>query len=309
MTISATRIGDSPIIHQGMCESLGDNINGPSLIERPAWAPGHGRYLLYFSHHKGQHIRLAFTDRLEGPWTIHMPGVLPLASTPLAQTPPDVPQPDWAVAQGEDGLYPHLASPDVWVDEDTRQFRMIFHGLAPSGEQVSYRALSPDGLDWHVEGDAIPLVYVRRFVHGGQVYGLCHGGQLARERPDGGFDPGPFPIKGPIRHVAIAPRDDRAHVFFTRIGDAPERILHVELDLSGPWPDWRPCGPETEILRPALGWEGADEPVEASRIGAVGFSNQLRDPEVFEAEGQVWIIYAGGGEAALGLARIDDLHL
>ena len=83
MTISATRIGDGPIIHQGMCESLGDNINGPSLVERPSWLPGPGRFLLYFSHHKGQHIRLAFADRLEGPWQVHAPGVLPLGVTPL----------------------------------------------------------------------------------------------------------------------------------------------------------------------------------------------------------------------------------
>ena len=309
MTISATRIGDGPIIHQGMCESLDDNINGPSLVERPSWLLGPGRFLRYFSHHKGQHIRLAFADRLEGPWQVHAPGVLPLGVTPLAQTPPDVPQPDWAVAQGEDGLYPHLASPDVWVDEDARCLRMLVHGLASHGEQVSYSATSPDGLDWRIEGGEIPLIYIRRFVHGDQVYGLCHGGQLAHVRPDGGFEPGPFPIAGQIRHVAVLVRNDRAHVFFTRIGDAPERIIHTALGLSGPWQAWRPSTPETEILRPTQAWEGADKPVEASRIGAVGLANQLRDPEIFEVDGQVWMIYAGGGEAALGLARLDGVDL
>ena len=305
MTVTATRIGDAPIIHQGLCESLGDNINGPSLIERPAWLPGAGRFLLYFSHHKGRHIRLASADRLGGPWAIHAPGVLPLAATPLAQTPPDCPQPDWAMAQGEDGLYPHLASPDVWVDADNHLLRMIFHGLAEDGEQVSYHAISSDGLDWRVEGGPIPLIYLRRFVHRRQVYAMGHGGQLSRVRPDGGFEPGPFPIPGRVRHVAVMVVGDRLAVVFSRIGDGPERLIHTALDLSRPWPDWPLVAPETELLRSARPWEGAHEPVEASRVGAVGLSHQLRDPEIFVADGQLWMIYAGGGEAALGLARIE----
>ena len=134
--IELVRISNAPIIHQGMCESLGDNINGPSVVERPDWAPGPGRFLLWFSHHKGQHIRFAHADDLAGPWQIHSPGVLHLGQTPLAQTRPATGQPAWAAAAGQDGLYPHLASPDVWVDETARRFRMIFHGLAESGEQV-----------------------------------------------------------------------------------------------------------------------------------------------------------------------------
>ena len=305
--IRATRIGDGPIIHPGLCESLGQNINGPSLVERPSWAPGPGRYLLYFAHHMGRHIRLAWADDLAGPWQIHRPGVLPLCDTPLAQSRPDMAQPAWAQAAGQDGLYPHLASPDVWLDEKARLFRMIFHGLADHGEQVSYAAVSPDGITWHIEGPEIPLVYLRRFAYRGQVYAMGHGGQLSRQMADGNFEPGPYPISGPIRHVAVLVRDDLLHVLLTRIGDAPERILHTALDLSRDWPDWRPCLPETELLRPALSWEGTDAPLVPSEAGAVDYAHQLRDPEIFEADGQVWLVYAGGGEAALGLARLEGL--
>ena len=44
------------------------NINGPSVLRMPDWALGKQAALhLYFGHHKGDSIRLAFADRLEGP--------------------------------------------------------------------------------------------------------------------------------------------------------------------------------------------------------------------------------------------------
>ncbi len=309
--IRATRIGDGPIIHQGLCDSLGDNINGPSLVARPDWAPMRddlpGRFLLYFAHHKGQHIRLATADRVEGPWTVHRGGVLPLSATPLAQTRPDTPQPAWARELGEDGLYPHLASPDVWIDHNARRFRMLFHGLAPHGEQVSYAAHSTDGLDWAVEGPPIDETYLRRFVHQGHDYALARLGILLRARPDADWEIGPKVVPGEVRHLAVLPKGDGLHVVFSRIGDAPERLIHTSLDLAGDWQSWRAGGPETELLRPELDWEGAGQPNRPSRVGAVGFAHELRDPGLFEDGDDVWMIYSGGGEHALGLAQITGV--
>ncbi|MEM1300050.1 MAG: hypothetical protein AAGH68_12315 [Pseudomonadota bacterium] len=303
--IEARRIGDSPIIHQGMCESLGDNINGPSVVVRPDWAPGPGRLMLYFAHHKGQHIRLALADRPDGPWEVHEPGVLPLRETPLAQTRPNVPQPDWAVAQQTDGLYPHLASPDVWIDNDARQFRMLFHGLADHGEQESYDSSSPDGLRWTVDGAPIAETYLRRFTYRGQIYAMARLGILLCKTAND-WETGAAPIPGAPRHVAVLVRGDRLHVFFTRIGDAPERLFHTYLDLVGPWQEWR-SGPETELLRPERAWEGSEQPIRPSFIGAVEFANELRDPGVIEFEGRMYLVYSGGGEAALGLAEVTGL--
>ena len=36
------------------------------------------RYYLYFAHHKGSYIRLAYGDAVAGPWTVFEPGVLSL---------------------------------------------------------------------------------------------------------------------------------------------------------------------------------------------------------------------------------------
>lgn len=302
--IDIQRIGNGPIIHQGMDPSLGDNINGPSLVRIPETMPRRlGRYYLYFAHHKGKFIRLAWADELEGPWTVHKPGVLPLSDTPLAQTRPDVPQPDWAVALNSDGLYPHLASPDVRILPDGT-FEMYFHGLADSGEQVSYRAVSGDGLRWDVQGPPIDETYMRVLKWQGETYAMARCSRLMR-LGRAGWEFGPVAIAPEVRHVAVLRRDDRLHVLFTRIGDAPEHILHAGIDLQGDWKTWCAITDPVPVLFPELDWEGASEPAQPSVIGAEGFSNALRDPCLFEEDGQVWMIYAGGGEHVLGLAKIS----
>lgn len=305
--IGAHRIGDAPIIHAGLCDSLGDNINGPSLIARPEWAQGPGRYMLYFAHHMGRHIRLATAEHLPGPWLVHQPGVLPLTDTPFAQSRPPGPQPDWAMEQGVDGLYPHLASPDVHVDHEAQRFEMWVHGLVEHGDQFSYRATSADGLNWQIQPPRLAADYLRVFQVRGTRFAMARAGLLGRIAPDGQFEPGGSPIERPIRHVAVAVRGTELHVLYSCIGDAPERLFHTALDISGDWPNWPQSAPETEILRPELAWEGADEPIAPSQVGATGFVNQLRDPAIFAEGDDTWLVYSGGGEAALGLARLTGL--
>src|SRR5262249_17714167 len=74
-----TRLAQQPIIRPHMDDRMGDNINGPSLIRVPDWVEKPlGRYYLYFAHHDGRYIRLAYSDDLLGPWTMHRKGALPL---------------------------------------------------------------------------------------------------------------------------------------------------------------------------------------------------------------------------------------
>jgi len=308
MPVKIHRLLDAPIIHPGLDPSLGGNINGPSLIRVPEWVTSPlGRYSLYFAHHEGKSIRLAFADDLTGPWRIHRPGAIHLDQTPLPQTPPPVPQPAWAVAKGVDGLYPHIASPDLHINAARRRLTMYFHGLDHSGEQVSLTATSSDGLNWQLTGPMIAQVYLRAFRHGGTSYALAWAGQVLRATSDGALKPGPMPFPPGHRHNAVLVRGDTLHVFWTRIGDAPERILHSTFDLSPDWQAWR-IGTTAEVLRPERPWEGADVPIAASEIGtATRFENALRDPCFFEEAGRLYLIYACGGESALGLAEITGL--
>lgn len=63
--------------------------------------------------------------------------------------------------------------------------------------------------------------------------------------------------------MALLKRGDTLFVFWTRVGDRPERILLSAVDLSMPWGDWkeRYLG---EVLRPERPWEGADLPLKPS---------------------------------------------
>ena len=73
--VGASRLKQNPLIAVGTSPSLGDNVNGPSIIRVPAWIPHPlGRYYAYFGHHKGQFIRLAYADAIAGPWKVHDAG-------------------------------------------------------------------------------------------------------------------------------------------------------------------------------------------------------------------------------------------
>ncbi|MCZ6673618.1 MAG: hypothetical protein O7C75_11860, partial [Verrucomicrobia bacterium] len=67
--ITVTRFASNPIITAESSLTLGDKINGPSVIRVPNWVKNPlGKYYLYFAHHKGKFIRLAYSDAIEGPW-------------------------------------------------------------------------------------------------------------------------------------------------------------------------------------------------------------------------------------------------
>lgn len=317
------RLPGNPIVHPHMDGRMGGNVQGPSLIRVPDWIPDRlGRYYLYFADHKGDYIRLAVADALEGPWRIHSPGALRLADSRFPTEP--IPVPDDAAAAVEtrpgfappgepdipdalaDATTPHVASPDVHVDHEARRIVMYFHGLESFRRQVTRVATSADGLHFEARDEILGPSYFRAFRHGDHVYAIAMPGILFRSR-DGlsGFERGPDLFGEPLqRHVAVRRRGDRLEVFWTRVGDVPERILVSEVDLSGPWTGWR-AGPAEELMRPEHPWEGADVPAAPSWRGAIGRRvNQLRDPAIHEEDGRTWLLYAVAGEAGIAIAEL-----
>ena len=107
-----------------------------------------------------------------------------------------------------------------------------------------------------------------------------------------------------MRHCALLKRRDTLNVFWTQVGDAPERILLSTIDLAVPWTNWKETEP-VEILRPERSWEGADERVEPS-IRSVAYEpvNQLRDPAIYEEDGRVFLLYAVAGESGIAIAEL-----
>ncbi len=314
------RLVDRPIIGPDLDPSIGVNIQGPSLIAAPRWVVNPlGRYYLYFADHKGSYIRLAYADQLEGPWRIHAPGSLQLAKSCFLTEPPTVTpevlerQEQLARERGVEFSHdmlselttPHIASPDVQVDEQRQQIVMYFHGLEDVGRQVTRVALSQDGVAFEALPEILGRSYMRVFEHRGAKYALTMPGQLYRS-PDGlsGFEPGPLLFNLRMRHAAVLKRDDTLSVFWTQVGDAPERVLLSTIDLSPDWSDWRESEP-VEVLRPERSWEGADAAVVPSiRSTAYGHVHQLRDPAIFQEDGRVYLLYAVAGESGIAIAEL-----
>jgi hypothetical protein len=321
MPIAVTRLREHPIIGPELDPSIGVNIQGPSLIKVPDWVTEKlGNYYLYFADHKGSYIRLAYADRLTGPWRIHVPGCLHLAQSGFPTTPPSVTADQLAAhearfrargaAISHDVLAeittPHIASPDVHVDHERQRIVMYFHGLEDVARQVSRVAISTNGRDFAARPEILGPSYMRVFPHDGMTYALAMPGIISRSVDGlGGFSNGPTLFNPNMRHSALLKRDGGLYVFWTEVGSAPETILVSRIDLAGDWMGWRD-GPPAEVLRPEFAWEGAEAPLIPSvRSTAYGVVNQLRDPAIYEEDGVVYLLYAVGGEAGIALARVD----
>lgn len=321
MGFRVTRLPGNPIIHPGLHPAIGRNIQGPSLIRVPDWVPSPlGRYYLYFADHKGDHIRLAYADALAGPWRIHPPGALRLADSRFPTAPPPAPAdptppPRPGIAppgtpgvpdQWEDAVTPHIASPDVHVDPASRRIVMYFHGLHAFREQRTRVAVSADGLAWQVREELLGPSYFRVFRHGGAHYAVVMPGMLYRSADGlGGFEKLADLFGEPLqRHTALLKRGETLHVFWTRVGDAPESILVSRVALGGDPRRWRAAPPEL-LLRPETAWEGAALPAAPSWRGAINLPvNQLRDPAIFEEAGRVFLLYAVAGESGIAIAEL-----
>lgn len=312
------RLVDGPILGQDAHPSIGENIQGPSLIRVPDWMPSPlGRYYLYFADHKGRYIRLAYADRLEGPWQVHVPGSLRLEDSLFPTEPPEAPPELIEYVQKRIAMLklphdaaleittPHIASPDVHVDADAKRIVMYYHGLEGPAYQVTRVATSRDGLHFEARPEVLGLSYFRVFRHRAHHYALAMPGQLYRSA-DGlsGFEEGPRLFGPDMRHAALRLRGDTLQVFYTQVGEAPERILLSTIDLSSDWTDWKNTEP-VEVLRPERPWEGADAPLEPSlRSVAYGHQNQLRDPAIYEEDRHSYLLYAVAGERGIAIAEL-----
>jgi hypothetical protein len=280
------RLPGNPIIFPDMDARMGANINGPSLIRAPDWLPdAMGRYYLYFAHHKGDYIRLAYADHLDGPWTTYEPGTLQLRDS---------------------FFYDHVASPDVHVDDEQREVRMYYHGVVAERTQGSRVGTSKDGIDFKAYPGGLGNPYFRVFRWEGYYYGLGMPGVFYRSK-DGltDFQQGPTLFNSNMRHSAVKVQGATLNVFYTNVSDTPERILVSRIDLTADWMDWKESEPHA-VLEPHTEYEGVNLPLAPSVRGlSVEPVRQLRDPGIFEEGGDTYLLYSVAGEQGIGIARLD----
>lgn len=279
----------------GLEGRAGNRIGGPSLIRVPDWIPNPlGRYYLYFAHHTGRYIRLAYANSLQGPWSMYQPGTLHLNQTVCKN---------------------HIASPDVLVDRKNHEIRMYFHGIEPQygRSQVTCVARSQDGLNFIASSEVLGPFYFRVFEYNGWYYAIAKnkniGGIFLRSL-DGltPFETGATCLSK-MRHAAILSEENTLFIFYSRIGDAPESILMSYVDLKTNWPSWTPSPPR-RILKPEKSYEGVNLfarffPVKPSKPGSAKKRvRQLRDPAIYREDSQYYLLYSIAGESGIAMAEL-----
>jgi hypothetical protein len=245
---------------------------------------------MYFAHHRGKYIRLAYADSLLGPWTVHEPGTLPLEQ-----------------AKAFKG---HIASPDIHVDEDRSQIRMYFHGPTRNRKgQWTGTATSKDGLNFKASDEILGAFYFRVWQQDKAWYALAkkrNGGWGILYRSENAFTG--FESRGNFlrlaRHSAVLTRGHHLIVFYSRKGDAPERIVVSTVDMRPDWRKWQPSE-AMEVLKPQADYEGIQYPVKPSSYGSATRVQQLRDPSICEEDGKVYLFYTIAGEMGIAMAEIE----
>ncbi|MDB5273018.1 MAG: hypothetical protein JWO58_1385 [Chitinophagaceae bacterium] len=317
-TISFERSKNNPIISADLIPGVeGENINGPSLIKVPDWLPNKlGKYYLYFAHHKGKHIRLAYADDLNGPWKIYQPGTLKITDCKTCEF--GLPNVQQSVkhkgAETGDDAVTHVASPDVHIDDAHKQLVLYFHcPIVDSTHKGQYtlRATSSDGIHFKADSTVLGYSYFRVFQWKDHYYSISRAGLLARSK-DGisAFEEGPNPFskiqskENYLRHAAVAVKGDTLLVFYSRIGDAPERILLSYIPLKGDWKTWTPTEPVT-VVEPQTVFEGADQPITKSAPGLYyGKVRELRDPAVFRENNKWYLLYTISAESGIAIGEL-----
>jgi len=317
MSITVTRNPHNPIITTDSDPSILGNINGPSLIRVPDWVENPlGRYYLYFAHHQGKFIRMAYADDVLGPYTVYTPGVLQIADTLFER---------------------HIASPDVHVGHNANVIRMWYHGAGFTGEkhenlgQNTCYAESHDGLSFICDKICLGPSYMRVWHWNGTWYGFGGGGGRDIWHTDDyrePFERGPIlGIDGEsyipreeiqasktdpdsltyrMRHAAVDVEGDTVDIYYSNVGDHPERIKRTTVPMKERMEDWKGSAPE-EVLRTETDYEGVNEINEPSTGGADHEPvHQVRDPYVYIEDGQKYLVYSIAGEKGLGIAKISD---
>jgi hypothetical protein len=298
--VEVRRFAGNPIIRPEMLPGKdGDNINGPSLIHVPSWVADRlGNYYLYFANHTGKYIRMAYADKLAGPWKIYSPGVLQLSNVRSCTG--------------------HIASPDVLIDDGKKEIRMYFHGPAKGAHvQKSFLAISSDGIHFKASDEPLGWPYFKVFEWNNNWFAVAKGGRLYRSDTGlSSFEAWPFLLPGVhhlgldgpgARHVALQPVGNVLWIYYSNIGDDPERILRRRVDLTADWHDWKSQDPQ-EVLRPEEDYEGANLKQKKSHVGeSTGPENAVRDPNIFtDTDGRVYLLYSVAGESGIGIAELQQ---
>jgi hypothetical protein len=259
-----------------------DNINGPSVIKVPDWVKNPlGKYYMYFAHHQGKTIKMAYSDYPDRDFRIHEGGVLKLEDTPCNT---------------------HIASPDVHWDK--QGCIMLYHGDTDDG-QKTFLADSKDGVSFQkLLPRPMGPFYMRSFVHDGVDYGIAKNKNVDSVigTLKGCEFNEMFNLLPGSRHCATLVEDDNLHIAYSIVGEAPERIYICKIKLGDEWE----VVSNYELLRPTECYEGADCEPAPSKYGRTWKrENQLRDPYFYKEGDDIYLYYSIAGENGIAVAKLE----
>jgi hypothetical protein len=263
--------------------SDGENINGPSLIKVPEWVENPlGKYYLYFAHHGGKYIRMAYSDSITGPYTLYEGGTLKLNQT-----------------IGND----HIASPDVHIDDNNKEIIMYYH--TPFEDwQYTFKSMSKDGLNFKSDNDKLGMFYFRVFEWQGRTFSIAKNRNtsgISYELIDGKWVPQDENFIPMMRHAAVLVEDDVVYVFYTIVGEAPESIYCSEVDIDNNWS----LKNTQKLLEPLYHFEHANILPKPSNFGS-GVGNELRDPCIYVEDEKKYLLYSVVGECGIAISELHD---
>lgn len=318
-------------------------IRVPSWIAPANRADSSAQYYLYFAHHSDDYVRMAWAANIEGPYHLYQVGTgVAVGDRGVIDHGGNYIYLDNDISIENN----HLASPDVHVDSANQQIIMYFHAGSSTfvdgvevNKQLTYVSTSPYGLEFYdnIEPVFLGSSYFRVFEYDGEMYALDNGAKINKAldasdpwAPPVGFDftnelwdirsDNPFQddiltfdglssSQLRVRHTGVRVVGDELQVFYTRRGELGERVQMSTIDMSADdWEDWDSSYPPIEIMTANPGWEGGQyELLNSETSSAPENVNQLRDPYVFEdTDGKLYMVYAGQGENALGIARLYE---
>lgn len=340
--------GGKPIIDQSHFEKNGipndgDNINGPCVIALPDWLPKEKRvnakanYYMYFGHHQGTYIRMAWAEKITGSWHLYNAdrntrpskrGVLSLFSDETKKK---------IVFENSVEILDHIASPIVTIDNEKKQFILFFHGptkltMEKKINQRTFVAFSADGI--HFQNDIKPVMlgdsYFAPFVYKSRYFAFSNRGIFQAAPPKDAFYEVPFGFDfskvlwssrndffrdailktgNPIfrvRHLSTYLDKDILHILFSSCFDTPEQIYYCTVRLdSGTSKDWK-SNEFICVMRAKEVWEGGNlAPVMSEDGSAKTMINEVRDPYIFkDTDGRYYLFYCAGGERGIGIASL-----
>ena len=260
----------------------GENINGPSLIKVPSWITSPlARYYLYFSHHNGKYIRMAFSNFIEGPYSIFQNGVLNLKNSLGSR---------------------HIASPDLHIDNKNKKIIMYYHTFY-NDFQYTFKSLSSDGINFVSNNKKLGYYYFRVFKYNNQLYSIAKGrknyGIIYKYLNETWKIINDRFIKN-LRHTGVLVEANNVFIFYSLIGEIQESIYCSVLDLSN-----YNLNNTYKIIKPSLEYEGSNILKKKSIEGIeLNYVNQVRDPAIFINKSEKYLLYSVSGEKGIALGKL-----